>query len=86
VARWRVLGGPSAKVLLPLEETRKTNFETEITLASEPRYVAVQALSASGHVLGTSQARVDPGHSGGNATSASGLGTSDDQIALARYL
>ncbi len=62
VASWRVLDGSSKGSLTPLMTSRRTNFETVITLASEPRYLAVQALSASGHVLGTSHPHSDPAH------------------------
>ena len=62
VASWRVFGGPTPGSVAELETAPKTSFETVITLGSEPRYVAVQALSASGRVLGTSQVHSDPSH------------------------
>ncbi len=54
VASWRVLGGPGTSVLHSLTSTRKAWFETDIALPTVPRYVAVQALDSSGHVLATS--------------------------------
>jgi hypothetical protein len=59
VASWRVLGGERPRLLLALQSEHRTGFETTIALHSRPRYVAVQALSASGQVLGTSQTRAD---------------------------
>jgi hypothetical protein len=60
VASWRVLTGPSPKSLSKLADAPRTGFETAISLPSVPRpraYVAVQALSASGAVLGVSPVR-----------------------------
>jgi hypothetical protein len=57
VASWRVLAGLRRGSLHPMDQTRKTGFETVLTLHSQPRYVAVAALSAQGKVLGTSRAR-----------------------------
>jgi hypothetical protein len=54
VARWRILGGPHAHHLAVLNTKRWSGFETSIALPSAPRYVAVQALDAHGHVLGRS--------------------------------
>ena len=56
VARWQVLGGASASGLTPLASSRKTAFETAIALPHSQPFVAVQALDAHGHVLGTSKA------------------------------
>ena len=54
-ASWRVLGGPSPQQLTPVTSAARTGFETAIvTPAAEP-YVAVQALDATGAVLGTSR-------------------------------
>jgi hypothetical protein len=39
-----------------MNRTRKAGFETVLTLVSRPRFVAVEALSAQGKVLGTSRA------------------------------
>ncbi len=55
VASWRVLGGASAHALAPVASAPRGGFETTIALPSEQAYVAVQALSASGAVLGTSR-------------------------------
>jgi Arylsulfotransferase (ASST) len=62
VASWRVLGGASKLLLRRVGSARRTDFETVITLRRRPRYVAVQALSASGDVLGTSRAAAAPSH------------------------
>ncbi len=59
VASWRVLGGGRPSLLLALQTAHRTGFETTITLKGRPRYVAVQALSASGQVLATSRTRAD---------------------------
>jgi hypothetical protein len=56
VAGWRVLVGASPTSLTPLASASKTDFETTIRLAQAPAYVQVQALDASGQVLGTSTA------------------------------
>jgi hypothetical protein len=56
VARWQVLGGTSATRLSPVSSNRKTAFETTIRLPRRESFVAVQALDAHGHVLGTSKA------------------------------
>jgi hypothetical protein len=56
VARWQVLGGGSPTALKPVTSGRKTAFETGIRLPRGEAYVAVQALNARGHVLGTSKA------------------------------
>jgi Arylsulfotransferase (ASST) len=56
VAGWRVLGGSSPSQLVSLASAARSDFETAIGLPSVPAYVAVQALSASGAVLGTSAA------------------------------
>lgn len=56
VARWQILGGASATGLTPVTSSRKTAFETPISLPRAESYVAVRALDAHGHVLGTSKA------------------------------
>jgi hypothetical protein len=56
VARWEVLGGASPTRLTPVTSSRKTAFETAIPLPHGESFVAVQALDAHGHVLGTSKA------------------------------
>jgi hypothetical protein len=53
-ASWRVLAGPSAQQLTPVASAARTGFETAIATPSAQRYAAVQALSATGAVLGTS--------------------------------
>ncbi len=53
-ASWRVLAGPSPQQLAPVSSAPRTGFETAIATPSAQRYAAVQALSATGAVLGTS--------------------------------
>lgn len=55
VATWRVLAGSSPYALRRVTAAPKTGFETTINVNSSQPYFAVQALSASGDVLGTSQ-------------------------------
>jgi hypothetical protein len=56
VASWRVLAGPSAKQLAAVASAARSGFETAIATPGPEPYVQVQALSASGAVLGTSSA------------------------------
>jgi hypothetical protein len=56
VARWRVLSGPSASRLTPLQTVRKNGFETPIRLKKSSAFYAVRALDRNGKVLGTSAA------------------------------
>jgi Arylsulfotransferase (ASST) len=53
-ATWRVLAGASAAQLTPVALAGRTGFETAITIPAPEPFVAVQALSPSGAVLGTS--------------------------------
>jgi hypothetical protein len=55
---WRVLSGPSPASLAPVASAPKTGFETAIALtpAVAGAYAAVQALDASGAVIGVSAA------------------------------
>jgi hypothetical protein len=53
-ASWRVLAGPSAKQLAAVATAARGGFETAIATPGPEPYVAVQALDASGAVLGTS--------------------------------
>jgi Arylsulfotransferase (ASST) len=57
VASWRVLGGASPGALGPVAQGAKSGFETTIAVPSlaAGAYVQVQALSAQGAVLGSSQ-------------------------------
>jgi Arylsulfotransferase (ASST) len=55
VASWRVLGGASAKALTAVAAAPRSGFETTIPTPAAEGYVAVQALDASGAVLGTSR-------------------------------
>jgi hypothetical protein len=52
-ARWRVLGGSSARGLAPVETVAKTGFETAIPVNHAYSFVKVQALAADGHVQAT---------------------------------
>jgi Arylsulfotransferase (ASST) len=58
VATWRVLAGAHASGLRPLAQAPRSGFETPIQLSSPTTgpFLAVQALDASGRVLGTSPA------------------------------
>jgi hypothetical protein len=61
VSAWRVLAGAKRGHLAATDQARKTGFETVLTLASRPRFVAVEALSAQGKVLGTSRVHAGAG-------------------------
>src|SRR6185437_3264331 len=55
VAGWRVLAGPAANALSPVGGAPGAGFETAIALPAAPaRFVQVQALDATGAVLGAS--------------------------------
>jgi hypothetical protein len=54
VASWRVLGGASPGALSAVGSGSRTGFETVLRAPAGEPYVAVQALDASGSVLGTS--------------------------------
>jgi Arylsulfotransferase (ASST) len=54
VASWKVLAGASASSLAPVASGARSGFETTIKASTAGPYVAVQALDASGNVLGTS--------------------------------
>jgi Arylsulfotransferase (ASST) len=56
VARWQLLGGATPDTLAPIGSAPRDGFETTLTAAGAYGYVAVQALDASGAVLGTSAA------------------------------
>jgi hypothetical protein len=56
IASWRVLAGGSPSALAPVGGGAFAGFETAIAIPGQPAYVAVQALDASGNVLGTSAA------------------------------
>jgi hypothetical protein len=55
IASWRLLAGASASALAPVATAAKSGFETTIKASGGP-YFGVQALDASGNVLGTSAA------------------------------
>src|SRR6202035_1081182 len=50
---WRVLAGSSAKSLTAVATAARDGFETSIATPASAPYVQVQALDASGNVLGT---------------------------------
>ncbi len=52
LARWNVLGGSSPSKMRVIASAGKTAFETPIKLRSSQAYLEVQALDASGKVLG----------------------------------
>jgi hypothetical protein len=54
VSSWIVLAGASQTALTALAEFPRTSFETAMWVESTQPYVQVQALDASGNVLGTS--------------------------------
>jgi hypothetical protein len=54
VASWRVLAGPSPSALTVAGSGARTGFQTTIAVPGAGPYVAVQALNASGAVIGTS--------------------------------
>jgi hypothetical protein len=54
VARWQVLGGPTARALQPLATAARTGFETTISTSAAPAVIVVSALDAGGHELGRS--------------------------------
>jgi hypothetical protein len=57
VRTWRVLAGAERSQLRPAATAARTGFETTLTAKTDAPYVAVQALDASGRVLGTSSVR-----------------------------
>jgi hypothetical protein len=67
VSSWRVLAGTSPTALSPVAQTPRGGFETAVMLPTGTvgPYVAVQALDASGHALGVSQAASEPGLAAG---------------------
>ena len=54
-ASWRVLAGPSPAQLAPVAESPRAGFQTAIATPAPEKDVAVQALDASGAVLGISR-------------------------------
>jgi hypothetical protein len=54
VARWRVLAGHTSKQLAPVASAARSGFETAIPLPGSELWLQVQALDASGSVLGSS--------------------------------
>jgi hypothetical protein len=54
-ASWRLLAGPSASKLAPVATAARAGFETAISAPAPAAYVAVQALDASGAVIGASK-------------------------------
>ncbi len=54
MASWRLLGGPSSSSQAPVGTVPSTGFETSIPITGAFAYMSVQALGASGEVLGGS--------------------------------
>jgi Arylsulfotransferase (ASST) len=54
VASWQVLAGSSPSSLAPAATAAKAGFQTTISVPAAGPYVAVQALTAAGTVIGTS--------------------------------
>ncbi len=54
VASWQVLAGASPASLAPVASAPKSGFQTTIAVSPTPAYIAVQALNASGAVIGSS--------------------------------
>jgi hypothetical protein len=54
VAGWRLLGGTDTNALSVLGTAPWTDFETQLVIPGSPPYVRVQALDASGNVIGQS--------------------------------
>ncbi len=55
VARWHVLGGARKSALKRIGGAPRRGFETPVALHTQARYFEVQAIAASGRVLGTSK-------------------------------
>jgi hypothetical protein len=53
-ASWRLLAGTSAATLAPVATATRSGFETALTPPSPAPYFAVEALDASGAVIGAS--------------------------------
>ncbi len=56
VTGWRVFAGRSPKSLTAVGQFPRAGFETEMTVPGTLHYLALQALGAEGHVLGSSEA------------------------------
>jgi len=54
-ATWRLLAGASPQALTPVGNVARSGFETAMTTPAAARYVAVQALDASGALLASSR-------------------------------
>jgi arylsulfotransferase ASST len=55
VARWQVLVGRRASALAPAGDAARQGFETALGIPRGGPFVAVRALDAAGHALGTSR-------------------------------
>ena len=55
IAQWRVLAGPSPTALTPLGTGAWKDFETKLLFPATPSFVQVEALDASGAVMGRSE-------------------------------
>lgn len=54
LARWQLLGGPSATDLHPLGEGQRTGFETALPVPPGTAFIQARALSSTGRVLASS--------------------------------
>jgi len=54
VAAWRILAGPNAQSLIPVGQAPRTGFETRTEVVTSEPFLAAEALSRSGKVLGVS--------------------------------
>ena len=57
VRRWALLAGSDDEHLARIAVVPRNGFETAIDAHTKARRLAVQALDAAGHVLGTSRSR-----------------------------
>jgi len=55
VASWRVLAGASAGQLSPVAKVAKSRFETKVSLSQAYQFFQIQALDASGKVIGSTK-------------------------------
>src|SRR5205807_8628251 len=62
VAAWRFLGGARRTALHGFRRIPRRHFESSLRIGTQPRFLAVQALDSSGHVLAASSAHRDPPH------------------------
>ena len=59
-ATWRLLAGSSAKTLAPVATATRTGFETALSPPASAAFYAVQALDATGAVIGSPAFAAEP--------------------------